>query len=217
MTKIKFCGITREEDAREAIRLGANALGFNFYEKSSRFLPSEQAQGITRLLPTSVWRVGVFVNSPREEVERIAREAALTHLQFHGDETSDFCRLFRSWEVIRAIRVRREDVHEQIANFTSAADYLLFDHFDPDEFGGTGKSLEDDLLLSLQKTGIFDRSFLAGGLTSATVGRIVKHLSPFGVDVASGIESSPGRKDRQKMEDFVRKVRANEESTPVTS
>lgn len=207
MTKIKYCGITSLEDAELAIGAGATALGFNFYPPSPRYIDPQKAQSITRILPPAIWRVGVFVNESKESIERIARTTALSHLQFHGDETPEFCNGWKSWEVIKAIRLKEPSDLQKRDLYEDVVEYFLFDYFDAKEFGGTGKVLSEELLEALQKKNVFQRAFLAGGLTPENISLLVSRLKPFGVDVASGIESSPGKKDPHKMMCFAENVR----------
>jgi phosphoribosylanthranilate isomerase len=211
MTKIKFCGITRAEDAAKAVSLGAAAVGFNFYEGSPRYIRPEAAQVISRLLPAHVIRAGVFVNADPTAVERTARAAALTALQFHGDESADYCRRWRSWQVIKAIRLRDAGDAGMVREFRDAADYLLFDRFDTESFGGTGKTIAEIALEALAKLDVLDRAYLAGGLSPENVGALVRRFRPFAVDVASGVESAPGLKDHGRMEQFTAAVRAASE------
>ncbi len=209
MTAIKFCGITNQEDAVEAVRLGVEYLGFNFYEKSKRFISPENAQTISRLLPANIHRVGVFVDAAVEYVERCARMASLGFLQFHGSESADYCRQWKSWKVIKAFRVSSPGTSALLSEFSEAADHLLFDAFHPSEFGGTGNLMSDEILESLASQSAFSRGFLAGGLTEKNVNDLVVRFKPFAVDVASGIESAPGKKDPEKMKAFIHAVRGS--------
>lgn len=212
-TFVKICGITNLEDAQAAIRLGAQALGFNFYEKSPRFIDPNLAVTITRLLAPSIWRVGVFVNHNQQEVERIARLTALDTLQFHGNETPEFCLFWKSHRVIKAIRPENESFLQEVSRYEAAADFLLFDRFDPNEFGGTGKTLEAHWMRELRGKDFLKKSFVAGGLNPGNVAQALKGFAecgslPFGVDVASGVESSAGRKDESKMRSFIQEVQS---------
>lgn len=208
MTQVKICGITSEGDARAAVASGADALGFNFFEGSPRYITPEAAAAITRLLPASIARVGVFVNAAPAEVERIARIAALSTLQFHGDEAPDYCRRWRSWQVIKALRPKDGTLESLVSPFADACDYFLIDRYSPEAFGGTGESLEEQWLNQMSVLSVRERTFLAGGLTPGNVGALVRRIHPYGVDTASGVESAPGKKDVEKMVHFVSAVRA---------
>lgn len=194
--RIKVCGITNLDDALAAIDAGADALGFNCYFRSSRYVPPERAAGIVAKLPRSVCTVGVFVNETRERVAAIVRDVGVSTLQFHGDEDPEFC---RAWEqkVIKAVRVR--DQRAALAAQAYGVDFILADAYVEGEFGGTGQRIAVELLAG------FDRSrlILAGGLTPDNVAHAVQAVRPFGVDVASGVESAPGKKDRELLRRFI--------------
>ena len=145
-TKIKICGITNLEDASAAVEMGADFLGFNFYPKSPRYIEPKKAFEIISKLPTFVDMVGIFVNSPVEEVREIAGMCELNWVQLHGDESPGFCNSLNSIhaKVIKAVRVRDENDIEYARNFS--VDALLLDAYQPDRYGGTGKRLNWDLL-----------------------------------------------------------------------
>jgi len=201
-TKVKICGITNLADAQVAVEAGADALGFNFYEKSPRFVSIETAAEIARQIPPFILRVGVFVNASEEFVLRAISEAGLTMLQFHGDEPPEFCGQFGLMSM-KAFRIRDETSLAQIPSY--ATDAYLLDAFSADEFGGTGKKFNWDLAIEAQKFG--KPIFLAGGLTPENVADAVKTVRPFAVDVSSGVESTPGKKDHAKVKAFIEAVR----------
>ncbi|HVU28612.1 MAG TPA: phosphoribosylanthranilate isomerase [Verrucomicrobiae bacterium] len=201
-TKVKICGITNLADAQAAVAAGVDALGFNFYEKSPRHISVEQTAEISRQLPPFVLRVGVFVNAPPELVLRAIASVGLTMLQFHGDEPPEFCGQFGLMSM-KAFRIRDEHSLAQIPNYMTDA-YLL-DAFSSDEFGGTGKKFNWDLAIAAQKFG--KPIFLAGGLTPENVADAVRKVHPFAVDVSSGVESAPGKKDHAKVKAFINAVR----------
>ncbi len=207
MTKIKFCGITNYEDAKEALDLGVDALGFNFYQQSSRFISPLDAQAIIRKLPPTVWHVGVFVNATKEEVVKTARLTGIDTLQFHGTEDLAYCQGWKEWRVMKAVRVSEATKIEEVEEFSKHVEVLLFDSFSEASFGGTGKTIPSSLLSSLQKRALFTKAFLSGGLTVENVFLQITQIKPFGVDVASGIEERPGRKSRELMRGFVEAVR----------
>lgn len=202
-TKVKICGLTNLADAQAAVAAGADMLGFNFYEKSPRHVSLAPAAEITRRLPPSVLRAGVFVNAPAEFVLRAISEVGLTMLQFHGDEPPEFCTQF-GLMTLKAFRIRDENSLAQIPDFQTDA-YLL-DAFSADEFGGTGKKFNWDLAIEAKKSG--KPVFLAGGLTPENVADAVKKVRPFAVDVSSGVESAPGKKDHAKVKAFIEAARA---------
>ena len=204
-TRVKICGITNPADALAAVEAGADALGFNFYEKSPRQLTVPAAAKISRELPPFIMRVGVFVNAPEDLVLRAIGEAGLTLLQFHGDEPPEFCTQFGLMSM-KAFRVRDAGSLQELPKYQTDA-YLL-DAFSPAARGGTGERFNWDLALEAQQFG--KPVFLAGGLTPENVAAAVRKVRPFGVDVASGVESSPGKKDHQKVQAFIAAVRSVE-------
>ena len=194
--RVKVCGITNLDDALAAVDAGAAALGFNFYSRSPRHIAPQSAADIIVKLPALVRTVGVFVNETRERITAIAKDVGLNTLQFHGDEDADSC---RGWtqEVIKAIRVH--DRQAALEAQTYAVDFILADAYVEGEFGGTGQRIATELLAD------FDRSrlILAGGLTPDNVAQAVQAVRPFGVDVASGVESAPGKKDWNLLRRFI--------------
>lgn len=206
-TKIKICGITSLADAKRAVELGADALGFNFYAASPRYIRPGTAREIVLKLPAGLWCTGVFVNSSEEEVTQIAEEVGLNTLQFHGDETIEFIARFSKLRTIKALRLSEELSIKEIEQFLAKANYLLFDKYEAGIFGGTGNTIASAALEAIAKQGLIKQAFLAGGLTPANVRKRVEAYHPFGVDVASGVEQSPGIKDQRKMAAFVEEVR----------
>jgi phosphoribosylanthranilate isomerase len=197
-TKIKICGITNLADAQIAVQAGADAIGFIFYEKSPRFVTIPQAAEISKQLPPFVMRVGVFVNAPEEFILRAIAEVGLTMLQFHGDEPPEFCTQFGLMSM-KAFRIRDAESLKKIPDYLTDA-YLL-DAFSSTTLGGTGEKFNWDLAIEAQKFG--KPIFLAGGLTPENVAEAVKKIQPFGVDVSSGVESAPGKKDHAKVKAFI--------------
>ncbi len=202
-TRVKICGITNLADAQTAVEAGADALGFNFYDKSPRFVSLKTAAEISKQLPPFVMRVGVFVNAPEEFVLRALSGAGLTMLQFHGDEPPEFCAQFGLMSM-KAFRIRDAESLKELPKYQTDA-YLL-DAFSPEARGGTGKKFNWKLAIEAQKFG--KPVFLAGGLTPENVADAVRKVRPFGVDVASGVESAPGKKDAAKVRAFITAVRA---------
>jgi len=204
-TRVKICGITNLPDAQAAVEAGADALGFNYYEKSPRHLTVSAAAGISKQLPPFVMRVGVFVNAPEELVLRAIADSGLSMLQFHGEEPPEFCTQFGLMSM-KAFRIRDAASLPEMPKFQT--DAWLLDAYSPEARGGTGEKFNWELAIEAQKLG--KPIFLAGGLTPENVAEAVRKVRPFGVDVASGVESSPGKKDHQKMKDFIAAVRAVE-------
>ena len=200
--KVKFCGITRIEDAREAVRLGAWAIGLNHWEPSPRRCDPGTAVQISAEMRRAVEVVGVFVNPTLDELARAAEDESLAMLQLHGDEGPDFCREAArrtGCKVIKGVRVRSAaEVHAAQAFRT---DYHLFDAHRPGTPGGTGESFDWELV-GARRSQV--PAILAGGLTPANVAEAISIARPDAVDVASGIEASPGVKDHELMAAFAR-------------
>ncbi|HEY5346251.1 MAG TPA: phosphoribosylanthranilate isomerase [Verrucomicrobiae bacterium] len=197
-TQVKICGVTNVADALAAAGAGADMIGLNFYEKSPRYISVAQAAEISRTLPPFVLRVGVFVNPDEALVMRALGECNLSLLQFHGDEDSDFCTQFGIMSV-KALRVRDAESLAALANFNT--DAFLLDAYSKSGLGGTGEKFNWELAVEAQKFG--KPIFLAGGLTPENVADAVKQVRPFAVDVSSGVESAPGKKDAAKVRAFI--------------
>jgi phosphoribosylanthranilate isomerase len=201
-TKVKICGITNPADAQAAVAAGADAIGLNFYEKSPRYLTLPQAAEISKQLQPFVMRVGLFVNAPEAFVLRAIGECGLTMLQFHGDEPPEFCTRFGLMSM-KAFRMHGPETLAELPKY--ATDAYLLDAFSSTAFGGTGEKFNWDLAVEAQKFG--KPIFLAGGLTPENVAGAVQKVRPFGVDVSSGVESAPGKKDHAKIKAFIAAVR----------
>jgi len=196
--KVKICGITNPTDAVVAAEAGADALGFIFYPKSPRYISFESAANIIRELPARILKVGVFVNASREDVLAAQQECQLSVLQFHGEETSEFCAGF-SGQTWKAFRVTGAETLNRLAAYRTTA--WLLDAWSPAMPGGTGERFDWDLAVEAQKAG--RPIILAGGLTPENVMSAVQRVRPMGVDVSSGVEMAPGRKDSAKVKAFV--------------
>lgn len=201
--KVKICGITNVEDAQTAVAAGADLLGFVFYEGSPRHVTIEQAAAITRVVPPYVVRVGLFVNAAEELVSDATTACGLQLLQFHGDEKPEYCRQFPAMSM-KAFRVKDAETIRQLPEFPT--DAWLLDAFVPGQLGGTGHSFNWDLAIDAVKLG--RPVFLAGGLTPENVAEAVRKVRPFGVDVSSGVESAPGKKDPAKVRAFIQAAKA---------
>jgi len=201
--KVKICGITTIRDAEAAVEAGADALGFMFYPGSSRYVSAETAQAIERQLPPFIIRVGVFADAPPEDVFSAMHQCGLNLLQFHGHETPEFCRQFGMMSM-KAFRIRDAASLREIPNYQT--DAFLLDSYVAGKVGGTGETFNWELAVEARQFG--RPIFLAGGLTPENVAEAVQTVRPFAVDVSSGVEQSPGKKDAKKMRDFIAAVRA---------
>ena len=202
-TRIKICGVTRAQDAQACAASGADAIGLVFYPRSSRAVTVHQAADIVAAVPPFVSVVALFVDEPIGSIERIISTLSIDVIQFHGDESPEFCHQFgRPW--IKALRVRPGlDVVEECQRFSKARGVLL-DSWQADVPGGTGKTF--DWRLATQALCV--PVVLAGGLTHENVGDGIRALHPAAVDVSGGVEVSPGLKDAKKIRQFIAAVRA---------
>ncbi len=203
-TRIKICGITRSQDGDAAVRLGADALGFLFWEPSPRYIPPARAKSIVHAAGPFVSTVGVFVNPTRNAVERAIIESGISMLQFHGEESPEFCTCFGR-PYIKAFKVgQHTDLLKSVELFTSAAGWL-FDAFDAKQVGGTGATFDWSLI-----PGKLARPLvLSGGLDVDNVEAAIRRLRPFAVDVSSGVETGgKGIKDAAKIAAFIQGVRS---------
>ncbi|MBN2590517.1 MAG: phosphoribosylanthranilate isomerase [Sedimentisphaerales bacterium] len=201
ITKVKICGITNYDDAVAAMDMGADLLGFNFYKKSPRYISPEKVAEIVDQLPSFIDLVGVFVNSPIEEIHETIQTCSLNWVQLHGDEDLEFCNSLRSHDVktMKAIRVKNQSDIESTKDFFT--DAILLDAFDPDKYGGTGVTFDWNIIGHIGK-----RVFLAGGINPDNAEAALK-LGVYGIDVCSGIETSPGIKDHNKMKQLFDNIR----------
>jgi phosphoribosylanthranilate isomerase len=199
-TRIKICGITRPGDGVAAARAGADAIGLVFYPPSPRFLSVERAREIRDALPPFVQSVALFVNADAAQVAQVIGRVHPAMLQFHGEETPEFCAQF-NLPYVKACRVKKGvPALEYLRPFSSAAAWL-FDSFVP-EYGGVGESFDWSLVPATDKPVI-----LSGGLTQANVAEAIRRVKPWGVDVSSGVESAKGLKDAGKIAAFIAEVR----------
>lgn len=212
MTKVKICGITKKEDAFAAAKLGADALGFNFYKYSPRYILPEKANEIIEKLPHNILKVGVFVNENPDKIIEIANFTKLDAVQLHGDETPEFVRKIRAesnLEIIKAFRVSPGFALEKISEYS--VDTILLDAYSPNERGGTGETF--DWKIAKQVQNIFPKMYLAGGLSAENIFDALIKVKPFAVDACSGLEKEKGVKDLQKLERFLSAVKEHELST----
>jgi len=201
-TAVKICGITRPEDALAAARAGAHAIGLVFYAKSPRHVTPARAAEIVRVLPPFVTTVGLFVDATAEEVRAALAEAPVGLLQFHGDETPEFCRQFKR-PYVKAVRVKAGVDLLQYAQEYHDAKALLLDAYVEGLHGGSGAAFD----WSLIPRGLPLPVILSGGLTPENVTEAVRRVRPSAVDVSSGVESAKGIKDAQKIVAFIKGVR----------
>ena len=204
-TAVKICGITRGDDALAAAQLGAQALGFIFYAKSPRGVTPQLAAEIIRGLPPFITAVGLFVNPEENDIERVLARVPLNLLQFHGEETPEFCARFEL-PYIKAARVRAGLDLLQYAQHYRAARGLLLDAFVEGAHGGTGAAFDWSLVPRELPLPVI----LSGGLTPNNVAAAIRRVKPWAVDVSSGVEAGPGIKDPRKIAAFMKEVRSAE-------
>ena len=201
-TRVKICGITRWEDAQLAVELGAAALGFNFYPPSPRYIDPAAARAIILKLAPLVTAVGIFADEwDGEHVARIARESRVRVVQLHGPQFPRLSGALEDFPRIRGVAVR--EGFQPVMLSELVGDAFLLDAFDPELLGGTGKTFNWALAREANRYGTI---ILAGGLTPENVGQAIREVRPFAVDVASGVESAPGRKDAGKLRAFFQEV-----------
>ncbi len=201
--RVKICGITNPEDALHAIDSGADAIGFNFYKCSKRYISPENAASIGEQMAMRVEKVGVFVNATVEEIVSIEDAVALDSIQLHGEESPEFIeqlRLESDATIIKAVRIGPD--FEPLDALKYKVDAILLDAYSENERGGTGKTF--DWSIARKVSEIVDKVYLAGGLTPENVADAINEVRPFAVDVASGVESSPGKKDTAKVTAFIK-------------
>ena len=204
MTKVKICGLTRWEDACYAADLGADALGFIFYDKSPRYVPPEVARDIIGRLPPFISTIGVFVDSPYQEIVQIVKECHLSAVQLHGNESPAFCKQFSatSASVIKAFRIEGSQLPADISLY--GVDALLLDTYQAGLPGGTGTTFPWEVAIEAKAWG---KIILAGGLNAENVVEAIERVRPYAVDISSGVEVSPGIKDQRLMAEFVARVK----------
>ena len=208
MVRVKICGITNAADALAAIDAGADLLGFNFYERSPRFVTAADAERIGGQLPKKVDAVGIFVNAPAADVAALCKSVKLDAAQLHGDETAEtVAELASSVPVVKAFRVD-PDFDLKILNDYPGAFAFLFDAALTGQYGGTGHTTDWD---AARRAAVKHRIILAGGLKVENVAAAVRIVRPYGIDVASGVESKPGKKDYGRLREFIQEVRRGEQ------
>ena len=207
MVRVKICGITNSADAFAAIDAGANLLGFNFYEKSPRHITEAEAAKIRPRLPKKVEAVGIFVNASPADVTALRKSLKLDAVQLHGDETPEsVAQIARLMRVIKAFRVEPEFPLATLDEYPEAFAFL-FDAALAGQYGGTGRTTDWDVA---RRAALSRRIILAGGLKVENVAAAVRIVRPYGIDVASGVESEPGKKDPGLLREFIQEVRRAE-------
>lgn len=203
---IKICGITRQRDALLAAELGADAIGLNFSPASPRAVTVDQACAVLQGKPAGMEVIALFVNPSATEVQSVIDTGLIDYLQFHGDESAEFCQSF-AMPYMKAFRVKPgEDLNAMISQYGSA-ELILLDSYDEKAPGGTGKVFDWQQAESLA-TSKDIKLVLAGGLNPDNIQRAIKQVKPYGIDVASGVEQSPGIKDPQKMKLLIEGARS---------
>ena len=213
MFRIKICGITSVEDARAVAQAGADAIGLNFYSRSPRCITVETARQIAEMLPTGMTKVGLFVNAPADEVTRTFDALKLDIIQLHGDESPEYLAALAPRPVMRAFRLGLEGLDPVLCYLDQCGlprrrpDYVLFDALRTGLYGGTGEKTDWTAAQAyVQKSGM-PPLVLAGGLTPENVAEAIRTVRPMAVDVSSGVESSPGRKDLAAVLAFIAAAR----------
>ena len=207
MIRVKICGITNAADALAAVDAGANLVGFNFYAKSPRHISEAEAAKIRPQLPKKTEAVGIFVNAPWKDVAALCKSLKLDAAQLHGDETPEaVAELARTVPVWKAFRVEPDFPLGTLDEYADAFAFL-FDAAHTGQYGGTGRTTDWDVA---RRAAIGRRIILAGGLRVENVAAAVRIVRPYAVDVASGVESKPGKKDHARMREFIQEVRRGE-------
>ncbi|MFC1561696.1 phosphoribosylanthranilate isomerase [candidate division KSB1 bacterium] len=201
-TKVKICGITCIDDAQAAIDAGADALGFMFYEESPRFIEVDTARNLAIKIPPHISKIGVFVNADLRLLDRLDEGNFLDYFQFSGDENPSICTRYAD-RTIKTFHIQRNFKIESIDSYNSCAMYL-FDSGSPESYGGTGETFDWSVLTTITIKKDF---ILAGGLDEFNVGSAITAVNPFMVDVSSGVERSPGKKDHEKIARFIQACR----------
>ncbi len=202
--RVKICGLRQIEHAQAAVEAGADLIGFVF-APVRRYVAPETAAAIARAVPSSVKKVGLFVNAPSDTVRSIVEQCGLDYAQLCGDETPEFCQELEL-PVVRSLRVRGPDVVDEVARFAPHVSWCILDGFQPNSYGGTGTSFDWRLAQTIARDYPI---MVAGGLTPETVGEVIRLVEPFGVDVSSGVETA-GDKDVVKIARFIAAARAAE-------
>lgn len=209
MVLAKVCGITNLDDALAAVDAGADALGFNFYPRSPRYITAEAARTIIDRLSevgSPVLTVGVFVNESLDDIRKIAAGAGVSALQLHGNEPPEYCKALEDYYVIKVFSAADKFAPETVLEYDVQA--IMLDAVDREKFGGTGKL--SNWAVARETRELFPKLFLAGGLSAENVGEAINQVNPYAVDACSRLECAPGRKDHERVRAFVAAVRTVE-------
>jgi phosphoribosylanthranilate isomerase len=202
MTKVKICGITNLKDALLSAKSGADALGFNFYERSPRYILPEKAREIIERIAPKILKVGVFVNESEEKIVKIAETAKLDAIQLHGDETPEFVDKLKkktNLEIIKAFRVTENFRAKDVLKFK--VESVLLDAYSAKEYGGTGEIFDWEIARKVGK--VVPKMYLAGGLSAENIAEAIEKVQPYAVDACSLLEESKGVKNAEKVRDFI--------------
>jgi phosphoribosylanthranilate isomerase len=198
--RVKICGITQPQQSVAIASLGATALGFICVASSPRYVTTSQIRAAVAPLPENIDKIGVFANASIDEIKQTVVDSGLTGVQLHGDESPDFCYHLRESlikiEIIKALRIRSFEHLETTADYIKHVDTLLLDAYDPQQLGGTGKTLDWTMLQQFNPSCPW---FLAGGLTADNILEALSQVNPSGIDLSSGVERAPGDKDLDKV------------------
>ena len=205
MTQVKICGITNTQDALVAAQCGASALGFIFYPPSPRYIKPEEAKKIISVLPDKLIKVGVFVNEKPKNVKKIMEYCPLDMIQLHGDETPEYCRQFRASIIIKAVELKNRNDLKRVLDYDVAA--ILVDSRHAGLYGGTGKKSNWELACGVKNKKTL---ILSGGLNEENIAEALKTVAPAALDICSGVESSPGKKDHKKLAHIFDIIRASD-------
>jgi len=213
MLRVKICGLRRAEDAATAVAAGADALGFNFWPGTRRYIEPAAAARIVAEVPPQVLTVGVFVDEQPERVLAIAEQTGIMALQLHGNESPEYVDQLGDYLKIKTIKVAPGFQPEELSRYASASLFLL-EGFVAGMVGGTGRNFDWSLAEMAKEYG---KIILAGGLTPDNVAEAVRRVRPWGVDVASGVEREPGIKDPRLIREFIQAARSTEQETASSS
>ncbi len=202
--RVKICGITTIEDAEAAVSFGADAIGFIFYDKSPRFVSPEIAGEIIDHLPPFITRVGVFVNPTKDLVRETIDSIGLDRVQLHGNESPAFCQAYGD-RVIKAVQIKDADTLTLLEKYRVKT--FLLDSYAPDSYGGTGQTFDWEWAVKAKEYG---QIILSGGLNPENISEAIRIVTPYGVDISSGVEESPGKKDHKKIERLMDAIRRQE-------
>jgi phosphoribosylanthranilate isomerase len=204
---VKICGITKPDQALEIVKMGIDALGFICVPNTPRYVAPAQIRLITDILPAHIDRVGVFLDATMPEICQVVQTTGLNCVQLHGDELPGFCRALKSTipniKLIKALRIRAKETLEQVDDYCTWVDVILLDAYDPKLAGGTGKTINWEILSDFRPNCSW---WLAGGLSPDNVAISLQHLHPDGIDVSSGVEISPGNKDSDRVRQLINVV-----------